>query len=172
LLLVGNPFVGTIYDWLYGLIDWWIPIPLVCYLCSSATAFVAQSSTRSSSALSATSDRRAFFGAASAVAAAALVPTAALAVRDYENVGYLGGSEIVDINNANVRVYLKMPGMYPTVAGKVASGGPYSSVSDVYNIPGLTSKEKEILKKYESRFVAKKPEADYVIDKINNGLYR
>jgi photosystem II PsbU protein len=146
---------------------------LSCYLCSSATAFVAQSSTRSSSALSATtSDRRAFFGAASAVAAAALVPTAALAVRDYENVGYLGGSEIVDINNANVRVYLKMPGMYPTIAGKVASGGPYSSVSDVYNIPGLSGKEKEILKKYESRFVAKKPEADYVIDKINNGLYR
>jgi photosystem II PsbU protein len=147
---------------------------LVVLLCSSATAFVAQqSSARSSSALSAApSDRRAFFGAASVVAAAALVPTAALAVRDYENVGYLGGSEIVDINNANVRVYLKMPGMYPTVAGKVASGGPYSSVSDVYNIPGLTGKEKEILKKYESRFVAKKPEADYVIDKINNGLYR
>lgn len=116
-------------------------------------------------------ERRAFLSAATAAAFAA-VPLTANAIRDYENVGYLGGSEIVDINNANVRVYLKMPGMYPTVAGKVASNGPYSSVADIYNIPGLSSKEKEILKKYESRFVAKKPEADYVIDKINNGLYR
>ena len=117
-------------------------------------------------------ERRAFLGAAATAAFLAAVPLTANAVRDYENVGYLGGSEIVDINNANVRVYLKMPGMYPTVAGKVASNGPYASVSDVYNIPGLTGKEKEVLKKYEGRFVAKKPEADYVIDKINNGLYR
>lgn len=117
-------------------------------------------------------DRRAFFSAAASAAALAVVPLTANAIRDYENVGYLGGSEIVDINNANVRVYLKMPGMYPTVAGKVASNGPYASVADVYNIPGLTGPEKDMLKKYEKRFVAKKPEADYVIDKINNGLYR
>ena len=77
----------------------------------------------------------------------------------------------MDINNANVRVYLKMPGMYPTVAGKIASNGPYKSVSDVYNIPGLTGPEKEMIKKYESRFTAQAPAADYVIDRINNGLY-
>jgi len=99
-------------------------------------------------------------------------PLAANAIRDYENVGLLGGSDIVDINNANVRVYLKMPGLYPTVAGKIVSHGPYSSVGDVYNIPGLSGKEKELLKKYESRFTAQKPAADYVIDRINNGLYR
>ena len=55
------------------------------------------------------------------------------------------------MNNANVRVYLKMPGMYPGAAGKIVTNGPYSSVSDIYNIPGLTSKEKEVIKKYESR---------------------
>jgi photosystem II PsbU protein len=137
---------------------------------SSVAAFV-QHSTPSRPATELSAERRAFLSAATAALVAA-TPFAANAVRDYENVGYLGGSEIVDINNANVRVYLKMPGMYPTVAGKVASNGPYSSVSDVYNIPGLTGAEKEILKKYESRFVAKKPEADYVIDKINNGLYK
>jgi HPr kinase/phosphorylase len=38
--------------------------------------------------------------------------------------------------------------------------------------PGLTGKDKELLKKYENRFVAQKPSADYVIDRINNGLYR
>lgn len=89
-----------------------------------------------------------------------------------DDVAYLGGSTIVDLNNANVRVYLKMPGMYPAAAGKIVSNGPYSSVGDVYNIPGLTSKEKEVIKKYESRFTVKPPSPDYVIDRINNGLYR
>ena len=76
------------------------------------------------------------------------------------------------MNNANVRVYLKMPGLYPNVAGKIASNGPYKAVSELYNIPGLTSAEKELIKKYEGRFTAKAPSADYVIDRINNGLYR
>ena len=116
-------------------------------------------------------ERRDFLAAAAAAAGMAL-PLAANAIRDYENVGLLGGSETIDINNANVRVYLKLPGMYPAAAGKIASNGPYKAVSDVYNIPGLTSKEKETIKKYESRFVAKSPAADYVIDRINNGLYR
>ena len=136
----------------------------------SVAAFVAQSpAARASTELAA--DRRAFLSSAAAVAFAA-VPLTANAVRDYENVGLLGGGEVVDINNANVRVYLKMPGMYPNLAGKVASNGPYSSVSEVFNIPGLSGKEKEILKKYENRFTAQKPAADYVIDRINNGLYK
>ncbi len=77
---------------------------------------------------------------------------------------------VIDVNNANVRVYLKMPGLYPNLAGKIVSNGPYNSVGDLYNIPGLTGKDKELLKKYENRFVAQKPSADYVIDRINNGL--
>lgn len=79
---------------------------------------------------------------------------------------------MVDINNANVRVYLKMPGLYPTVAGKIASNGPYKNVGEVYSIPGLTGAEKDLIKKYESRFTTTPPSADYVIDRINNGLYR
>jgi photosystem II PsbU protein len=139
---------------------------------SSAAAFVQQSTSRAVSVTELAAERRAFLSSATAAMLAVVTPFAANAVRDYENIAYLGGSEIVDINNANVRVYLKMPGMYPSVAGKVASNGPYASVADVFNIPGLTGPEKDILKKYESRFVAKKPEADYVIDKINNGLYK
>jgi len=125
--------------------------------------------------LKAVDGRREFISAAAAgVAAAGLfgVVGPANAMRDYENVGLLGGGEVVDINNANVRVYLKMPGMYPTVAGKVVSNGPYKAVSELYNIPGLSAKEKEVIKKYESKFVAKEPVAEYVIDRINNGLYR
>ena len=63
-----------------------------------------------------------------------------------------------------------MPGMYPTVAGKIVSNGPYASVKDIYNIPGLTPREVEILKKYENKFTAKTPTPEYMIDRINNGL--
>jgi photosystem II PsbU protein len=137
---------------------------------SVASAFVAPSAQqRAPTSLEA--ERRDFLSGLAA-GAVALSPLAANAVRDYENLGYLGGGEIVDINNANVRVYLKMPGLYPSVAGKIASNGPYNSVSEIYNIPGLSGKEKDLMKKYESRFTAKSPSADYVIDRINNGLYR
>lgn len=57
---------------------------------------------------------------------------------DSTGVGYLGGSDKVDVNNANVRVYARFPGMYPSAAGKIVSHGPYKSVGDLYNIPGLT----------------------------------
>jgi photosystem II PsbU protein len=120
-------------------------------------------------------ERRAFLSAgfsAAAAAAAFAVPMAANANREYEGVGYLGGGQVVDINNANVRVFLKMPGLYPTVAGKIASHGPYKTVSEIYSIPGLTGPEKDLMKKYESRFTVLPPSADYVIDRINNGLYK
>jgi photosystem II PsbU protein len=155
----------------YHIFHFSTPVCLSC-IYSIASAFVAPQVARASTTeLAAASDRREFLSAAASAAGMAAFVPAANAVRDYENVKYLGGSNIVDINNANVRVYLKMPGMYPTVAGKIASHGPYKTVSDVYNIPGLTGPEKDMIKKYESRFTAQTPSADYVIDRINNGLY-
>jgi len=91
---------------------------------------------------------------------------------DYDGVKYLGGGEKVDLNNANIRAYLKIPGLYPNIASKIVVGGPYAKVDDVYSIPGLSSKEKEVLKKNEGRFVVLDSKPEYVIDKINNGLYR
>jgi photosystem II PsbU protein len=121
--------------------------------------------------ISAVDSRREFFSTAAIAAAGVFgVVGPANAIRDYENVQYLGGSSIIDINNANVRAYIKLQGLYPTVAGKIASNGPYKAVSDLYNIPGLSGAEKDLIKKYEPRFVAKEPSADYVIDRINNGL--
>lgn len=76
------------------------------------------------------------------------------------------------MNNANVRAYLRMPGMYPAAAGKIVTHGPYKSVGEVYNIPGMTQAEKDVIKKYESRFTVREPAPEYVIDRINNGLYR
>eukprot|EP00970_Alexandrium_tamarense_P015729 scaffold5437_cov180-Alexandrium_tamarense.AAC.7 len=137
----------------------------------SAAAFAPNAQPAAQTALNAESDRRSFLGAAAAFGAAAL-PLAANAVVDYENVALLGGSQTVDLNNANVRAYLRMPGMYPAAAGKIVTHGPYKSVADVYNIPGLTNAEKEVIKKYESRFTAKAVAPEYAIDRINNGLYR
>ena len=91
---------------------------------------------------------------------------------DYEGIKYLGGQEKVDLNNANIRVYAKIPGLYPTIASKIVTNGPFNSVGDVYNIPGLSGQEKDIIKKVENRFVVLDGKPEYVIDKINNGLYR
>jgi photosystem II PsbU protein len=137
-----------------------------------AVAAFAPSNSAQRSATELAAERRDFLSQAAIVAGLAAFTPAANAIRDYDNVGLLGGSSVVDINNANVRVYLKMPGLYPTVAGKIASNGPYKSVGEVYSIPGLTGAEKDLIKKYESRFTTTPPAADYVIDRINNGLYR
>lgn len=91
---------------------------------------------------------------------------------DYDGIKYLGGGDKVDLNNANIRAYLKIPGFYPNLASKIVNNGPFKTVADVYNIPGLSNAEKDNLKKQESRLTTLDPKAEYVIDKINNGLYR
>ena len=111
-------------------------------LLASAAAFTTSPAAKPPTSLS--SSRRTFVSSGAAFLTAAAAAAPALAIRDYEGLGYLGGGTQVDVNNANVRAYLKMPGMYPTVAGKVVSNGPYSSVGDVFNIPGLSSREKEV----------------------------
>merc|ERR1719409_757768 len=64
----------------------------------------------------------------SGLAGAAIVAAPALANADveYPNVPFLGGSDIIDVNNANIRVYTKFPGMYPSVAGAIVKNGPYA----------------------------------------------
>lgn len=86
-----------------------------------------------------------------------------------QGIKYLGGGDKIDLNNANIRAYAKVPGLYPTIAGKIVSNGPFKSVADVYSIPSLSSTEKDMLKKVEGRFVALEEKPEYVIDKINNG---
>jgi photosystem II PsbU protein len=88
---------------------------------------------------------------------------------DYEGIKYLGGGEKVDLNNANIRAYLKVPGIYPSIASKIVTNGPFKTVADVYNIEGLTGAEKETIKRSEGRFVVMEGKPEYVIDKINNG---
>lgn len=106
------------------------------------------------------------------VGASLFLGQSARAEIDYEGIKYLGGAEKIDLNNANIRAYLKVQGMYPTLAGKIVTYGPFKTVADVYALPGLSNAEKDVLKKNEGRFVALDVKPEYDIDKINNGLYR
>ena len=87
----------------------------------------------------------------------AAAPLAANALVEYEGVPYLGGSDVIDINNANVRVYTKFPGLYPNIAKQIVKNVPYNSVDELFNLKGLSSEQKAVLKKYEKNFVALKP---------------
>uniref|UniRef100_A0A7S0CB11 Photosystem II 12 kDa extrinsic protein n=1 Tax=Proboscia inermis TaxID=420281 RepID=A0A7S0CB11_9STRA len=147
-------------------------LAIFALLLSAVAAFVPVQTERANTVLQATDSRREFLSAATAAVAVVAAAAPANAIRDYENIALLGGSEIIDVNNANVRVYLKLQGMYPGAAGKIVSHGPYESVSDLYKIPGISDGEKAVIKRYEARFTTRPPSADYVIDRINNGLYR
>jgi len=105
-------------------------------------------------------------------ASALLGVAAANAEIDYAGVGYLGGASIIDVNNANIRVYQKLPGVYPNAAGKIVSNAPYKSKEELYTKAKLSAPEASAVKKYESKFIFLEPRPEYIIDNINNGLYR
>merc|ERR1719229_67532 len=105
-------------------------------------------------------------------AGAMLGATAANADIDYAGVGFLGGSSTIDVNNANIRVYTKLPGMYPNAAGKIVSNVPFKGKEDMYTKCGFTAAESAAVKKYDAKFIFLEPRPEYVIDNINNGLYR
>jgi len=91
---------------------------------------------------------------------------------DYAGVGFLGGSSTIDVNNANIRVYTKLPGMYPNAAGKIVSNVPFKGKEDMYSKCGFTAAESAAVKKYDGKFIFLEPRPEYIIDNINNGLYR
>ncbi|MEC8214989.1 MAG: photosystem II complex extrinsic protein PsbU [Cyanobacteriota bacterium] len=79
----------------------------------------------------------------------------------------------VDLNNSSVRRFQQFPGMYPTMAGKIVLGGPYTSVDDVLELD-LSERQRELFEKYKDNFTVTPPsialnEGD---DRINDGQYR
>ncbi|CDF33931.1 Photosystem II 12 kDa extrinsic protein, chloroplastic [Chondrus crispus] len=116
--------------------------------------------------------RRAIIAGVVAAAAAAALPKVANAEREYPNVGFLGGSDVIDVNNANVRAYVKFQGFYPTLAGLIVANGPYKSVDELFALPDLTPQMKTTLEKYKDNLTALEPTPEYELDKFNNGLYR
>ena len=134
-------------------------------LACAASAFVAPTRfARSTTMMSAEAEgSRREFVVKVAAAAAAATPLAASAKIDYDGVKYLGGGDVIDLNNANIRAYLRLKGMYPTIAGKIVSNKtPFKTVADVYNLPGLKDAEKDVLKSYEKagRFTVLEPAAE------------
>ena len=79
----------------------------------------------------------------------------------------------VDLNNSSVRRFQQFPGMYPTLAGKIVVGGPYTDVDDVLKLD-LSDRQKELFEKYRSNFTVTQPEIalNEGFDRINDGQYR
>eukprot|EP00930_Biecheleria_cincta_P031396 TRINITY_DN2179_c0_g1_i1.p1 TRINITY_DN2179_c0_g1~~TRINITY_DN2179_c0_g1_i1.p1 ORF type:complete len:200 (+),score=48.58 TRINITY_DN2179_c0_g1_i1:75-674(+) len=107
-----------------------------------------------------------------AATAVAVTPAAANAYVDYEGLAFLGGSDKVDINNANVQAYKQFPGFFPTAAGVIATHGPYKEVKEIFDIPNVDPRITAIFKKYEQNLVCLPANPAYFIDRVNNGLYR
>lgn len=80
----------------------------------------------------------------------------------------------IDLNNTNVRAFIRYPGMYPTLAGMILRNAPFDSVEDVLKMPGLTDTQKAILESYMDNFTVTEP-IDALVeggDRFNNGIYR
>jgi photosystem II PsbU protein len=79
----------------------------------------------------------------------------------------------VDLNNSSVRRFQEFPGMYPTLAGKIVLGGPYSDVDDVLDLD-LTDRQRELFNKYKANFTVTPPAIalNEGFDRINDGQYR
>ncbi|CAE8609880.1 unnamed protein product [Polarella glacialis] len=107
-----------------------------------------------------------------AAAAMAVSPVAANAWVNYEGLEFLGGSDKVDINNANIQAYRQFPGMFPTAAAVICTHGPYNNVGDIFSIPNVDPRLLEIIKKYEKNYVCLPANPAYFIDRVNNGMYR
>lgn len=80
----------------------------------------------------------------------------------------------IDLNNTNVRAFQQYPGMYPNLAKKIIKNAPYKSVDDVFEIEGLSDRQKELLQANLDKFTVTEPEAAFVEgdDRVNNGIYR
>lgn len=80
----------------------------------------------------------------------------------------------IDINNTNVRAFMDYPGLYPTLARLIVKNAPYGSMDDLFEIEGLTDRQKDVLKANLGNFTISDPESALVEggDRFNNGIYR
>lgn len=80
----------------------------------------------------------------------------------------------IDLNNSNVRMFRRYPGLYPTLARKIIDHAPFDKVADVLEIPGLSDREIDLLKSNLDHFVVTPPEPALTEggDRINPGIYK
>lgn len=80
----------------------------------------------------------------------------------------------LDLNNTNVRAFRQYQGLYPTLAGAIVKNAPYEKVEDILELPGLSARQKDILRSNLDNFTVTDVEAALTegADRINNGIYR
>lgn len=78
----------------------------------------------------------------------------------------------IDLNNANVLAFRRLPGMYPTLAKIIIQNAPYASLDEVLQIEGLTDRQKERIKQYMDQFTLYRPDNSMQRERINNANYR
>ncbi len=80
----------------------------------------------------------------------------------------------IDLNNTNIAVFQRFPGLYPTLASKIVRNAPYKNVEDVLQLQGLSERQKQILQANLDNFVVNDVESVFTEgdDRYNNGIYR
>ncbi len=80
----------------------------------------------------------------------------------------------IDLNNTNVRAFRQYPGFYPTLARLVIANSPYDKVDEVLQIPGLSDKQKDLLRGNLDKFTVTPADSALIEgdDRINNGIYK
>lgn len=80
----------------------------------------------------------------------------------------------IDLNNTNVRAFMQYPGLYPTLARLILKNAPYEKLDNIFDIPGLTDRQKDVLQNNLDKFTVSPPENALVEgdDRVNNGIYR
>jgi photosystem II PsbU protein len=63
----------------------------------------------------------------------------------------------IDLNNANLDAFTDCPGFYPTLARTIVTNSPYQKVEDVLALPGLSDRQKKLLKANLGNFTVTEP---------------
>ncbi|MBC6474310.1 MAG: photosystem II complex extrinsic protein PsbU [Hormoscilla sp. GM102CHS1] len=79
----------------------------------------------------------------------------------------------IDLNNTNLRAFIKYPGFYPVLGSKIIQYAPYQQVEDVLDIPELSDGQKERLQANLENFTVTTVADVYTQggDRYNNGAY-
>lgn len=59
----------------------------------------------------------------------------------------------IDLNNANIVAFKDCQGFYPNLASLIIQHGPYQSVEDILEIPGLSDRQKSLLQAHLKNFM-------------------
>lgn len=78
----------------------------------------------------------------------------------------------IDLNNANIYEFRKIPGMYPTLGRIIVENAPYNSLDEVLAVKGLTSEQQAKIRDNADRFTLFKPDNSMQRERINNANYR